>query len=97
MTSEIEQKGQTMNFKFGACQKKTSKIGRRSDPVCAANMGFQLIMSVTFSSMVSITNGFVQHWGRANIILATNKNKNYRSFHSLGRANARPFGGRYVC
>ena len=90
--SEIEQKGQTMNFKGGACQKKSSKIGRRSDPVCAANMGFQLIMSVIFRSMVSVTNGFVQHWGRANIILATNKNKNYRSLHSLGRANnARPF------
>ena len=80
-----------MNFKDGACQKKSSKIGRRPDPVCAANMGFQLIMSVIFSSMVSVTNGFVRHWGRSKIILATNKNKNYRSFHSLGRAKARPF------
>ena len=70
---------------------KTSKIGRRSNSVCAANMGFQLIMNAVFSLMVSVTNGFVQHWGRAKIILATNKNKNYRSFHSLGRAKARPF------
>ena len=81
-----------MNFKHGACQKKSSKIGRRSDPVCTANMEFQLIMSVIFSSMVSVTNGFVQHRGRANIILATNKNKNYHSLRSFGRAeNARPF------
>ena len=83
-----------MNFKHGACQKKSSKIDRRPNLVCAANMGFQLIMSVIFSSMVSVTNGFVQKRGRAKIILATNKNKNYRSFHSLGRAKARPFYGR---
>ena len=71
--------------------KKSSKIGRRSDTVCAANMGFQLIMNVIFSSMVSVTNGFVQHRGRANIILATNKIKNYHSLRSFGRAKARPF------
>ena len=81
-----------MNFKHGACQKKSSKIARRSDPVCAANMGFQLIMSVIFSSMVSVTNGFVQERGRSGFTLATNKNKNFRSLRSLGRAkSARPF------
>ena len=84
-----------MNFKLGACQKKSSKIGRRSDLVCAANMGFQLIMSVIFSSMVSVTNGFVQNRGSANIILATNKNQHYRTLRVLGCAKAHPIGGRY--
>ena len=84
-----------MNFKHGACQKKSSKIGRRpTSPVCAANMGFQLIMSVIFSFMVSTTNGFVQNRGRASFNLATNKNQNYRTLRVLGCAKAHPFGGR---
>ena len=58
---------------------KTSKIGRRSDSVCAATMGFQEVMNTIFSFMVSTTNGFVQNRGRASFNLATNKNQNYRT------------------
>ena len=84
-----------MNFKLGACQKKTSKIGRRSNSVCAANMGFQEVMNIIFSFMVSTTNGFVQNRGRASFNLATNKNQNYHTLRVLGCAKAHPFGERY--
>ena len=73
---------------------KSSKIGRRPDPVCAANMGFRIVMWLINTLMVSVTNGFVQERGRSGFTLATNKNKNFRSLRSLGRAKARPFYGR---
>ena len=73
---------------------KSSKIGRRPEPVCAAGMGLRIVMWLINTLMVSVTNGFVQERGRSGFTLATNKNKNFRSLRSLGRANARPFYGR---
>ena len=73
---------------------KTSKFGRRSNSVCAVNMGFQEVMNIIFSFMVSTTNDFVRNRGRASFNLATNKNQNYRTLRVLGCAKAHPFGGR---